>query len=235
MAGRFFPGEDPLGKQVRFGEPNDPVSTVVGVVGDVKHLGLADDEIAAIYQPHAQKRFAWLRWMTLVAAPLSLIASIRSRIAEVDHAQPVYDVATMEQLLSKSVTPTRFPTFLLGLFALLALALAAAGLYGVMSYAVARRAHEIGLRMALGAQARDVMILVIGRGMKLTLLGLAIGLAGAAALTSALKTLLFNISATDPLTFAGVAGSLLGVALVACYLPARRATRVDPLVAIRHE
>jgi putative ABC transport system permease protein len=239
MARRFFPGADPLGKKIRFGEPNDPASTVVGVVGDVKHLGLADDEVAAIYQPHAQKRFAWLRWMTIVVraddAPLSLIAPIRSRIAEVDRAQPVYDIATMEQLLSKSITPTRFPTILLGLFALLALALAAVGLYGVMSYAVARRANEIGLRMALGAQARDVLTLVIGRGMKLTLLGLVIGLAGAITLTSVLKTLLFNISATDPLTFASVAGTLLGVALLACYLPARRATRVDPLVALRRE
>jgi len=239
MARRFFPGADPLGKKIRFGEPNDPASTVVGVVGDVKHLGLADDEVPAIYQPHAQKRFAWLRWMTIVVraddAPLSLIAPIRSRIAEVDRAQPVYDIATMEQLLSKSITPTRFPTILLGLFALLALALAAVGLYGVMSYAVARRANEIGLRMALGAQARDVLTLVIGRGMKLTLLGLVIGLAGATTLTSVLKTLLFNISATDPLTFAGVACTLLGVALLACYLPARRATRVDPLVALRRE
>ncbi|MGH9855252.1 MAG: FtsX-like permease family protein, partial [Blastocatellia bacterium] len=225
--------------RIRFGEPNDPAYKVVGIVGDVKHLGLADDEIAAIYQPHAQKRFAWLRWMTLVvranAAPLNLIAPIRSRIAEVDRAQPVYDIATMEQLLAKSVTQPRFSTFLFGLFALLALALAAVGLYGVMSYAVAQRAHEIGLRMALGAQVRDVLTLVIGRGMKLTLLGIAIGLAGAIALTGVLKTLLFNVSATDPLTFASVAGLLLGVALLACYLPARRAAKVDPLVALRRQ
>ncbi|HKC85790.1 MAG TPA: ABC transporter permease [Blastocatellia bacterium] len=239
MARRFWPDEDPLGKGIRFGEPNDPACTVIGVVGDVKHLGLADDEVAAIYQPHAQKRFAWLRWMTIVvrakAAPLSLIAPIRSRIAEVDRAQPVYDIATMEQLLTKSITQPRFSTFLFGLFALLALTLVAVGLYGVMSYAVAQRAHEIGLRIALGAKMRDVLTLVIGRGMKLTLLGIAIGLTGAIALTGVLKTLLFNVGATDPLTFAGVAALLLVVALLACYLPARRATKVDPMTALRNQ
>jgi putative ABC transport system permease protein len=239
MARRFWPDEDPLGKRIRFGEPNNPAYTVVGIVGDVKHLGLADGEIAAIYQPHAQKRFAWLRWMTIVvranAAPLSLVAPIRARLAEVDRAQPVYDIATMEQLLAMSVAQPRFSTFLFSLFASLALVLAAVGLYGVMSYAVAQRDHEIGLRMALGAQSRDVLTMVIGRGMKLTMLGVAIGLAGGAALTSVLKTLLFNVSETDPLTFTSVAGLLLGVALLACYLPARRAAKVDPLVALRRQ
>jgi putative ABC transport system permease protein len=141
----------------------------------------------------------------------------------------------MEQLLAESVTQPRFSTFLFTLFALLALTLAAVGLYGVLSYAVAQRTHEIGLRMALGAQVRDVLKLVVVRGMKLTLLGLAIGLAGAIVLTRVLKTLLFNVSTTDPLTFASVAGLLLGVTLLACYLPARRAIEVDPLVALRHQ
>jgi len=230
MARRFWPDEDPLGKRIRFRDL---------VVGDVKHMGLADDEVAAIYQPHGQKRFAWLRWMTIVvrakAGPLSLIAPIRSRIAEVDRAQPIYDIVTMEQLLSKSITQPRFSTALFGLFALLALTLVAVGLYGVMSFAVAQRAHEIGLRIALGAKMRDVLTLVIGRGMKLTLLGIAIGLTGAIALTGVLKTLLFNVSATDPITFAGMAGLLLVVALLACYLPARRATKVDPMIALRNQ
>jgi putative ABC transport system permease protein len=238
MARRFFPAEDPLGKHLRFGEPTDPLYTVVGVVGDVKHQGLADEELAAVYQPHAQNRFAWLRWMTLVircnTAPLKLVAAIRSRIAEVDRGQPIYEIATMEQRLAQSVTQPRFATLLFGLFALLALALATVGLYGVMSHAVAQRTQEIGLRMALGAQVREVLALVIGQGMKLTMLGLALGLAVASALTRVLKALLFNVSTTDPLTFASVAGLLLGVALLTCYLPARRAAKVDPLVALRH-
>ena len=239
MARRFWPDEDPVGSRLRFGEPNDPVYTIVGVVGDIKHLGLAANESAAIYQPHAQKRFAWLRWMSLVVRtntpPLSLIAAIRNRVGEVDRGQPLYDIVTMEQLLTESVTQSRFSTFLFSLFALLALTLAAVGLYGVMSYTVAQRTHEIGLRMALGAQAADVLKLVVARGMKLTLLGLAVGLGAAIALTRLLKALLFNVSATDPLTFVIVPGLLLGVTLVACYLPARRATSVDPLAALRHE
>ena len=239
MARRFWSDEDPVGRRLRFGEPNDPVYTIVGVVGDIKHLGLAANESAAIYQPHAQKRFAWLRWMSLVVRtntpPLSLIAAIRNRVGEVDRGQPLYDIVTMEHLLAESVTQSRFSTFLFSLFALLALTLAAVGLYGVMSYTVAQRTHEIGLRMALGAQAADVLKLVVARGMKLTLLGLAVGLGAAIALTRLLKALLFNVSATDPLTLVIVPGLLLGVTLVACYLPARRATSVDPLAALRHE
>jgi putative ABC transport system permease protein len=238
MARRYFPNDNPLGQRLRFGEPTDPPATIVGLVGDVKHQGLADEELAAIYQPHAQNRFAWLRWMTLVircnTAPLNLVAAIRQRIAEVDRAQPVYEIATMEQRLAKSVTQPRFSTFLFGLFALLALVLATVGLYGVMSHAVAQRTHEIGLRMALGARLSDVLTLVVGQGMKLTLLGLTIGLATASVLTKVLKELLFNVSTTDPLTFACVAGLLLSVALLTCYLPARRAAKVDPLVALRH-
>jgi putative ABC transport system permease protein len=239
MARRFWPNDDPLGKRLRFGEPTDPAYTVVGVVGDVKQMGLADEEVAAIYQPHAQKRFAWLRWMTLVVrtneTPGSLIAPIRSRIAELDRGQPVYDVATMDQLLARSVVQPRFSTFLFGFFALVALALSAVGLYGVMSYTVEQRVQEIGLRMALGARVVDVLRLVIGRGMRLALVGLALGLAGSIALAGVLKKMLFNISATDPATLAAVIGLLLVVALLACYLPARRAAKADPVVALRHQ
>jgi putative ABC transport system permease protein len=239
MASRFWPDEDALGKRLRFGEPDDPAYAIVGVVGDIKHMGLDADEGAVIYQPHAQKRFAWLRWMTLVVRsneePMSLAAAVRSRIQEVDKDQPVYNIATMEQLLTKSIAQPRFSTLLLGVFALLALALTAIGVYGVVSYAVAQRTREIGIRMALGAQVRDVLRLVIGQGLKLVLIGVALGLAGAGALTQAMKSLLFGVSATDPAIFALISVLLTGVALLACYLPARRAAKIDPMAALRYE
>ncbi|HMF58166.1 MAG TPA: ABC transporter permease, partial [Pyrinomonadaceae bacterium] len=239
MARSFWPGEDPVGKRIHFGEPNDPLYSIVGVVGDIKHMGLDADEGAVMYQPHAQKRFSWLRWMTIVVRtendPLSLAPAVRSRILEVDKNQPVYNIATMEQLLTKSTAQPRFSTLLLGIFALLALCLAAIGIYGVMSYNVTQRTHEIGVRMALGAQMRDVMKLIIRQGMKMVLVGVALGLLGAIAITRVMKSLLFGVTATDPLTFAVVAVLLTMVALLACYLPARRAAKVDPLVALRYE
>ncbi|MEN3333460.1 MAG: hypothetical protein V7641_2825 [Blastocatellia bacterium] len=239
MASRFWPDEEPLGKRIRFGEPDDPAYAIVGVVGDIKHMGLDADEGAVIYQPHAQKRFGWLRWMTLVMRsneePTTLAAAVRRRIQEVDKDQPVYNIATMEQLLTKSIAQPRFSTLLLGVFALLALALTAIGVYGVVSYAVAQRRREIGIRMALGAQVRDVLRLVIGQGLKLVLIGVALGLAGAGALTHAMKSLLFGVSATDPAIFALISVLLTGVALLACYLPARRAAKIDPMEALRYE
>jgi putative ABC transport system permease protein len=147
----------------------------------------------------------------------------------------VYDIATMEQLLAKSVMQPRFSTFLFGLFALLALALAAIGLYGVMSYVVAQRAHEIGVRMALGAQRRDVLGLIVRQGLTLTMIGSAVGLAAALAVTRLLASMLYGVSATDAPTFIGVSLFLIAVALLASYMPARRATKVDPLTALRHE
>jgi putative ABC transport system permease protein len=239
MANRFWPGEDPLGKRIRFGEASDPAYTIVGVVGDIKNMGLNADEGAVMYQPHAQKRFPWLRWMTLVVRtnedPMSLAAAVRGRILEVDKEQPVSGVATMEQLLTESIATPRFSTAVLGGFALLALALTVIGVYGVVSYTIAQRTREIGIRMALGAQVRDVMRLVIGQGLKLVLTGVAVGLAGACALTQTMKSLLFGVSARDPAIFAIVAVLLTGVALLACYLPARRAAQVDPMIALRYE
>jgi len=237
MARRLWPDEDPVGKQLRFGAPEDPPYTIVGVAGDIKHMGLAGEEGAVIYQPHAQKRFAWLRWMAIVvrtdAEALSLAAAIRRRVQEVDRDQPVYEVATMEELLAKSVAEPRFTTLLVGGFALLALGLAALGIYGVVSFAVVQRTHEIGIRVALGAQVRDVLALVIRQGMTLALLGVALGLAGAFALTRLIESLLFGVTTTDPLTFIGVSALLPIVALAACWIPARRAAKVDPLVALR--
>ncbi len=239
MARRFFADRDPVGKRIRFGDPDDPAYTIVGVVGDIKHMGLDADEGAVVYQPHAQKRFGWLRWMTIVvrttAEPAGITAAVRSRIQELDKDQPVDNVATMEQLLTKSIAQPRFSTFLLGTFALLAVVLTATGVYGVVSYAMAERTREIGIRMTLGAQAGDVLRLVIGQGLRLVLIGVSTGLAGACALTRVMQSLLFGVSATDPAVFAIIAVLLMGIALLASYLPARRATKVDPMVALRYE
>jgi putative ABC transport system permease protein len=167
--------------------------------------------------------------------PMSMAAAVRSRIQEVDKDQPVYNLATMEQLLTKSIAQPRFSTLLLGVFALLALTLTAIGVYGVVSYTIAQRTREIGIRMALGAQVRDVLRLVIGQGLKMVLIGIAIGLAGAGALSHVMKSLLFGVSATDPAIFGIIAVLLTGVALLACYLPARRAAKIDPMEALRYE
>jgi putative ABC transport system permease protein len=167
--------------------------------------------------------------------PTSLTAAVRQQVLALDRDLPVFNVRTMEQAMANSVASNRLNTLLLGIFAAVAFILAAVGIYGVMSYSVAQRAHEIGIRMALGARSLDVLKLVVGQGMALILIGTAWGLAGAFALTRFMKTLLFGVSATDPWTFAAVALSLSGVALLACYLPARRATKVDPLATLRHD
>jgi putative ABC transport system permease protein len=238
MAERFWANDDPIGKRIRLGEPNSPFYSIIGVVADVKHMGLEAEEGLVIYQPLAQKP-EWLRWMTIVtrtnAEPLNLVAAIQGAIHQVDKNQPIYDIATMEQVLSKSVARPRFSTLLMSLFAFLAIALAAIGIFGVISYTVTERTQEIGIRLALGAQRRDVSKLVVGHGMRPVLIGLVLGLIASGLLTHLMKTLLFNISPTDPFTFFSVALIVMLVALVACYIPARRATRVDPMVALRYE
>jgi hypothetical protein len=211
----------------------------VGVVGDIKHMGLGADEGPVMYQPHTQKRFAWLRWMTVVVRtevePLTLSAAVRSRVQEVDRDLPVYNVETMDQLLKNSVAQPRFSTLLLGSFALLAMSLTAIGIYGVVSYGATLRTHEIGIRMALGARAGDILKLVIRNGATLTLIGVAIGLGLSFALTRVMTSLLFGVTPTDAMTFVTVSACLVVVTLLACFLPARRATKVDPLVALRYE
>jgi len=239
MAQQFFTGEDPIGKRIRFGEQDAPWYSIVGIVGDVKHMGLDAQEGAAIYQPYGQKRFSFLRWMTLVirtdSEPTGAIAAVRSQVQAVDKDQPIYDIATLEQLLSTSVAQPRFYMALLGSFALLALILASVGIYGVMSFSVNRRRREMGIRLALGADRRDIFKLVVARGLLLTLTGVVIGVAASFALTRVMSSLLFGVTATDPLTFIAIPLLLAGVALGACFVPARRAMKVDPMVALRYE
>jgi putative ABC transport system permease protein len=235
MAARFFEGEDPVGKRLRTGEGN-PWITVVGVVGDVRHRGLDIETRPEMFFPHAQ---APSRQMSLAVRtagdPLALVGAVRERVRAVDDEQPIGNVKTMEAWLAESVASRRFSVLLLGAFALAAAVLAALGIYGVVSYGVARRTHELGLRIALGASRADVLRLVIRQGMRATLVGAGVGLAAALALTRLMAGLLYGVSATDPAVFAAVTLLLTGVALFACYVPARRATKVDPMEALRHE
>ncbi|MEK6286650.1 MAG: ABC transporter permease [Acidobacteriota bacterium] len=233
MARRFWPDQDPLGKQIPFG---DSGPTIVGVVGNVKHTGLQEEHEPGVYFPFLQAPF---RSMVLVARAdseaITLAVPLRALVHSIDKDQPVENFSTMEQVLSRSVAQPRFLAILLGVFATLALALAAVGVYGVMSFAVAQRTHEMGIRMALGAQPRDILRLVLGEGMALAVIGVAAGLLGSFAVTRAISGMLYQVSATDPITFIVISLLLTGVALAASFIPARRAMRVDPMVALRHE
>jgi putative ABC transport system permease protein len=241
LARKYWPGEDPVGKRITFDRvPNTQDSRwreVVGVVAHVRNEGLEGESRGQYYVPYAQRPNGADLFLVARtdAEPSSLATAVRGAVAGVDRDLPVYRVTTMEKLVAESMAQRRFSMFLFGVFAALALLLAVVGLYGVMSYAVAQRTHEIGLRMALGAQARDVLRMVVGQGMLLVALGLGLGLLGALLLTQLMKSLLFGVSATDPLTYAGIALLLGAVALLASYLPARRATKVDPMVALRYE
>jgi putative ABC transport system permease protein len=233
---QFFPGENPIGKRLRtlFGKP--VMREVVGVVGDVKHEGPSEATPPEVYVPYAQEPGPY---MTIVvrtdADPAATIPAVRSAVLTIDKDQPLDQVATMESLLSESMAQPRFYSFVLGVFAAMALALTAVGIYGVMSYSVTQRVHEIGIRLALGAEQGDVLRLVIGQGLVLTVIGMTAGLAGAFALTRVLASLLFGVHPTDPVTFVAVSLLLTTVAMCASYIPARRATKVDPMVALRYE
>lgn len=230
----FLPGQDPLGQT--FKEAGGAPTTIVGVTGDVINGDFDDKREAQIYTPYAQD--AW-RGMSLVVRtasnPVQLTSAVRGEVSALDKTLPVFNVKPMEQVIGERMSPKRLAAFMMAIFALLALALAGVGIYAVMSFAVSQRTHEIGIRMALGAQSQDIFKLVIAQGLTLTLVGIVIGLAGAFAMTRALAQLLYGVTATDAVTFVGISVLLGGVAMLACYVPTRRAIRVDPMVALRHE
>jgi putative ABC transport system permease protein len=234
-ARRFFPNEDPVGKRLLMGDQETPYE-IVGVVGDVRHRALHMGAYQTMYFPWLRERGTNLV-IRAAAPPANLAADVRKALLAVDKNLPVSAIKPMEELLGDSVAQRRSNTYLLSAFATLGLILAMIGVYGVMSQAVTQSTHEIGVRLALGAQTRDVLGLVLREGMKLALVGLAIGLLSALALTRlvAVQSLLFEVSGADPVTFAAIAVLLTGAMLLACYLPARRATKVDPIVALRCE
>jgi putative ABC transport system permease protein len=231
LANGVFPNEEPLGKRLLF--DRTPFE-IIGVVGDIRHRTLEAAPFATMYLPTLATGSMNLT-IRATGDPMSLAASARREARSIDPDQPLATVRTMERVLSESVAAPRYRTWLLGLFAAVALILAGVGIYGVISYTVAQRTHEIGVRLALGAQTADVLKLVVGHGIKLALAGALLGLGGALALTRLVRTMLFGVSATDPLTFAMIALILMLVALLACWIPARQATKVDPMVALRYE
>jgi putative ABC transport system permease protein len=239
MARRYWPGEEAVGKRIATGrirKPEDWIQ-VIGVVKDVRQFELTADPKPQMYLSYRQAGFFDLRDLVVKTdvEPATLAATVRKTVWEIDKDQPVSNIQTMEEILADSIARQRFSMLLLAIFAAVALVLAGVGIYGVMSYSVAQRTHEIGIRMALGAQTGAVLKLAVGYGLKLVIAGLVIGLIAAFALTRVMSTLLFGVTATDPATFVAVVATLLAVATIACYVPAWRATRVDPTTALRAE
>jgi len=237
FADKFFPGENPLGQKVIIDmkDKNLP-DEIIGVVGDVHLSSLATSPYPLAYWPYPELRYSVLTVIVRTATPpLSFVPEIRDALHQLDKDQPMAKISTMDQLVTNSVARSRFTMLLLSSFAALALALACIGIYGVMAYSVTQRTHEIGIRLALGAQRKDMLRLVMKQGARLAFFGVGIGIAAALALTRLMATLLYGVSASDPLTFVVVVCVLIGVTLLACYIPARRAMRVDPMVALRYE
>jgi putative ABC transport system permease protein len=249
---RFMPGEDPIGREIYLRAPrsmqppaqpgdNDaPRRVIIGVLADLKNGRLNRPAQAEVYSPYTQSvGEGWGNTLRLAIRssgdPMSLAGSIRAQVSSLDPDQPVSEVASLDSLIGRSTSEQRFNALLMTVFAGLALLLAAFGTYGVISYTVEQQSHEIGVRMALGAQQRDVMKSVVGNGMLLAVIGAGVGLAASAALAKVIQSLLFEVQATDPITYISLALLLLVVAAVASYLPARRASRIDPMVALRYE
>jgi putative ABC transport system permease protein len=242
MARQYWPSENALGKRFKIGGPDSdaPLMMIVGIVADVRQMGIDVPVKAEMYLPYQQDlESPWFAPRDLVIRasvdPMSLVAAVRAEIRSVDPDQPVSNIRTMDEVLGEESAPRELSMTLLAVFAGLALLLAAIGIYGVLSYFVAQSTPEIGIRLAMGAQAGDVVSLVLRRGMTLTLLGVGIGLIGSFLLTRLMSTLLYGVSASDPMTFGVIALLLTAVALLACYIPARRATRIDPMIALRSE
>jgi putative ABC transport system permease protein len=237
MARQHFPGEDPIGKRISVEMFDEPTPTeIIGIVRDVKYESLVNTAQPTVYMPLPVLTYPFMTFVLRTDGdPADVAPAARRAVREIDPDQPIADVRTMHQVMDEFVGRERFSTLLLGIFAGLATLLAAVGIFGVMSYSVTLRTREIGLRMALGAQPGEVLTLILKQGFLLTLIGIGLGVAGALAVTRVLSGLLFGVGSTDPATFAAIVLLFTFVSLIACYLPAQRATRVDPLIALRSE
>ena len=237
MARQHFPGEDPIGKRISVDMFDKPVPTeIIGIVGDVRYDSLVDEPEPTVYFPHPELTYSFMTLVIRTAGdPAEMASGAQRELRAIDPDQPISDVRTMSQVMANTVSRARFNTLMLGLFAGLATLLAAVGIFGVMNYSVTLRTHEIGIRLALGAQPGRVQMLILRQGLLLTLIGIGLGLAGALALTRIMSGLLFEVDATDPATFAAIVLLLAVVSLIACFIPARRATKVDPIIALRYE
>ena len=237
MANQYFPGEDPIGKRINLGDPQrTPWLTIAGIVSDTRHEALSAEPYAQMYALHTQSPRRSLNLVLRTSAdPMSLVSAIRSRVTEMDRELPLSNMRTMEQILAESILRPRFNMLLITIFAAVAMMLASVGVYSVISYSVSQRTHEIGVRIALGAHPRDIFRMVVGQGLKLAITGVGIGVVAAFALTRVMAGLLYGVQATDPLTFAAISAGLIAIVIMASYVPALRATKVDPMISLRYE
>jgi len=238
VADRVFAGRDPIGQRLSYGSINNPPDLIVGVVGDVRITGLDDAIKPVLYYPYRQNPSTTTNLVVRTSTdPATLVDVIRNECRTLEPDVALFSVRTIDDMINDAPAAfmRRFPAFLIGIFAAIALVLATIGIYGVVSYSVSQQTHDIGVRMALGARAADILKMVLRQGLTLALLGLAVGVLAALALTRLLRSLLYEVQASDPVILCLVAGLLVIVALLACYIPARRATKVDPMIALRYE